>query len=153
MLPTFGEYISVEFIYWYWIYPANYWGICVSWRVCAPGPNCPGPNCPPWKKWTVGPRTVWPGSNVKILLTYVLKILAARRAHRNTPTDIYYPNVGSIYPMQIYILPNVHSWAHRNPLTDTFPPIVGMIYPIPIYKYNWHVFLKSEYKYKWAQGL
>ena len=24
-----------------------------------------------------------------------------------------------------------------------------MIYPIPIYKYNWHVFLKSEYKYKY----
>ena len=22
-LPTLGEYISVEFIYWYWIYPAN----------------------------------------------------------------------------------------------------------------------------------
>ena len=34
----------------------------------------------------------------------------------------------------------------QNPLTD---PIVGMIYPIPIYKYNWHVFLKSEYKYKY----
>ena len=23
-LQTFGEYMSVEFIYWYWIYPANY---------------------------------------------------------------------------------------------------------------------------------
>ena len=30
----------------------------------APGPNCPGPNCPPWKKWTVGPRTVRPWNNV-----------------------------------------------------------------------------------------
>ena len=48
-------------------------------------------------------------------------------------TDVYSPNVGSIYPMQIYILPNVHSWAHRNPLIDTFPSIVGMIYTIPIY--------------------
>ena len=46
-LPTFGEYMSVEFIYWYWIYPANYWRIYVSWRVSAPGPNCPGPNCSP----------------------------------------------------------------------------------------------------------
>ena len=44
-LPTFGVYMSVEFIYWYWIYPANYWRIYVSWRVSAPGPNCPGPNC------------------------------------------------------------------------------------------------------------
>ena len=34
--PTFGEYMSVEFIYWYWIYPANYWRIYVSWRVYAP---------------------------------------------------------------------------------------------------------------------
>ena len=52
------------------------------------------------------------------------------------------------------MLQNVHctfhdSRAHINPPSDTFPPIVGMIYPIPIYKYNWHIFLKSEYKYKY----
>ena len=36
MLPTFGKYLPVEFIYWYWIYPANNWGIYVSWRfLCA----------------------------------------------------------------------------------------------------------------------
>ena len=38
--------MSVELIFWYWIYPANYKEINVSWRVSAPGPNCPGPNCP-----------------------------------------------------------------------------------------------------------
>ena len=29
-LLTFGEYMSVEFIYWYWIYSANYWRIYAS---------------------------------------------------------------------------------------------------------------------------
>ena len=27
ILPTIGEYMLVEFIYWYWIYSANNWGI------------------------------------------------------------------------------------------------------------------------------
>ena len=30
ILPTIGEYMFVEFIYWYWIYSANNWGIYVS---------------------------------------------------------------------------------------------------------------------------
>ena len=30
ILPTIGEYTFVEFIYWYWIYSANNWGIYVS---------------------------------------------------------------------------------------------------------------------------
>ena len=29
----FGEYVSVEYIYWYWIYHANTWAMNVSWRV------------------------------------------------------------------------------------------------------------------------
>ena len=29
----FGEYVSVEYIYWYWIYHANTWALNVSWRV------------------------------------------------------------------------------------------------------------------------
>ena len=29
----FGEYMSVEYICWYWIYHANTWGMTVSWRV------------------------------------------------------------------------------------------------------------------------
>ena len=29
----FGEYMSVEYIVWYWIYHANTWGMNVSWRV------------------------------------------------------------------------------------------------------------------------
>ena len=32
-LPTIWEHMSVEFIYCYWIYFANNWGICVNWRV------------------------------------------------------------------------------------------------------------------------
>ena len=55
--------MSVEFIYWYWIYPANYWRIYVSWRVSAPGPNCPGPTVHPEKvdSWAPGPNC--PGPN------------------------------------------------------------------------------------------
>ena len=30
---TFLEYASVEYISLYWIYPANTWGMGVSWRV------------------------------------------------------------------------------------------------------------------------
>ena len=30
ILPTIEEYTFVEFIYWYWIYSANNWGIYVS---------------------------------------------------------------------------------------------------------------------------
>ena len=33
ILPTIGEYLSVGFIYWYWIYSANNWGIYAIWRV------------------------------------------------------------------------------------------------------------------------
>ena len=29
----FGEYMSVEYICWYWIYHASTWGMTVSWRV------------------------------------------------------------------------------------------------------------------------
>ena len=32
VLPTIGGYMSVEFIYWYWIYSANNWRIYVNWR-------------------------------------------------------------------------------------------------------------------------
>ena len=31
----------------------------------------------------------------------------ARRAHRNPPSDIYSPNVGKKYPIQIYILKKI----------------------------------------------
>ena len=33
ILPTIGEYMLVECIYWYWIYSANNWEIYVNWRV------------------------------------------------------------------------------------------------------------------------
>ena len=29
----FEQYLLVEYIYWYWIYHANPWGMSVSWRV------------------------------------------------------------------------------------------------------------------------
>ena len=29
----FEQYLLVEYIYWYWIYHANTWGMSVSWRV------------------------------------------------------------------------------------------------------------------------
>ena len=50
-MPTFEEYMSVEFIYWYWIYPANYCRIYVSWRA-----QLSGAQLSTMKKWTVGPR-------------------------------------------------------------------------------------------------
>ena len=37
----FGEYVSVEYIYWYWIYHANTWAMNVSWRVSV-WPSGPG---------------------------------------------------------------------------------------------------------------
>ena len=33
ILPTIGEYMLAEFIYCYWIYSANNWGIYVNWKV------------------------------------------------------------------------------------------------------------------------
>ena len=63
--------MSVEFIYWYWIYPANYWRIYVS----------PRTQLSTFSGWTIGPRTVGPWG-------------------RNPPTDnIYSPIVGRIYPI------------------------------------------------------
>ena len=38
----------------------------------------------------------------------------ARRAHRNPPSDIYSPNVGNKYPIQIYIFKNVHFQTLRG---------------------------------------
>ena len=55
--------MSVELIFWYWISPANYWGIYVSWKGSAPGPNCPGPNCPLLKNGQLGPGQLGPGPN------------------------------------------------------------------------------------------
>ena len=52
-------------------------------------------------------------TNIYFVTIYIFQP-CARKAHRNPPTDVYFPNVGSIYPMQIYILPNVHFWAHRT---------------------------------------
>ena len=63
----------------------------------------------------------------------------------NPPTVIYPPNVGRMYPIQIYL-----SYWHMFPnpalegRTDTLqlsciPPIVGRIYPIQIYLFNWHI--------------
>ena len=54
------------------------------------------------------------------------------RAHRHPPTDTYSPIVGSVNPIQMYILENAHSPTH--PPTDAYFPIVGKIYPIPLYK-------------------
>ena len=74
-------------------------------------------------------------SNTNII--YIMKctfLNLASEGRTETLQLTYIPqSIGSIYPMQIYISPNVHSWAHRNPLIDTFPSIVGMIYTIPIY--------------------
>ena len=46
-------------------------------------------------------------------------------------TDIYSPNVGSIYPIQMYIPQPCARRAHSNPPTYIHPPSVGMIYPTP----------------------
>ena len=98
--PTFGEYMSVEFIYWYWIYPANYRGIVGGFLPqgqtvrgpivhpkkngqLGPGAQQSGAQLSAPKKWTIGPRTVGPWA-------------------RNPPTDIYPPIVGRIYPIPVY---------------------------------------------------
>ena len=93
----------------------------------APGPNCPGPNWPPWKSGLLGPGQLghvamykinwhlfpkcWQHiSNTNIYITKcTFPYPAPQRAHRKPPTDIYPPNVGRIYPIQIYILQHVHS--------------------------------------------
>ena len=68
----------------------------------------------------------------------------ARRAHRIPPTDIYSPNVGSIYPRKY-----VHS-SNRNPKNYIFSPNVGSIYPIKTFirqvlasyiQYFWQFFI------------
>ena len=63
--------------------------------------------------------------------------------------------VGSIYPIQIYILktlipqPCVRR-VHRNPPTYIHPPIVGMIYPIPTYIFNSHIL---QYNYTFSKNV
>ena len=100
--PTFGEYMSVEFIYWYWIYPANYRGIYVSWRVSAPGPNSPGPNFPPWKSGQLGPGAQLSGAQLSTFSGWTIGPRTVGPWGRNPPTDIYPPIVGRIYPIPVY---------------------------------------------------
>ena len=71
------------------------------------------------KKWTVGPRTVGPrGPTVRGPIDHPEKVdcwapdsWAMWQCIKST--DICSPNVGSIYPIQIYTLQNVHSLTLR----------------------------------------
>ena len=73
--------------------------------------------------WSSDSCPLWQKISDSCLLTHINQP-CAQRAHRNPSTDVYSPNVGSIYPIQIYTLQTVHSWAHRNPPTDTFPQLL-----------------------------
>ena len=57
-MPTFGKYMSVEFIYRYWIYPANYWRIYVSLEGFFRWAQLSRAQLSAPKNWTVRPRTV-----------------------------------------------------------------------------------------------
>ena len=70
------------------------------------------------------------GRTETLQLTYIPQMLAAYIQYKYIHYKMYIP--GRIETLQL-----------------THSPIVGMIYPTPIYKYNWHVFRKSEYKYKY----
>ena len=150
ILPTIGEYMLAEFIYCYWIYSANNWGIYVNWRVSV-RPSGAGLQNVLFSRnihilENAHSATLCPkGAQTPILLTapngwqnisntriYPIPIYI-------NSTDIYSPIVGSIYPIQIYkskcIFPNPASRrAHRHPPTDIYHPIVGSIYPIQKYK-------------------
>ena len=52
-LPTIGEYVSAKYIYLYWIYSANNWGIYDSWRV------------------SVRPSGRWVGEHVSVEYIYI----------------------------------------------------------------------------------
>ena len=60
--------------------------------------------------WHISPKCWQHISNTNIYITKcTFPYPAPQRAHRKPPTDIYPPNVGRIYPIQIYILQHVHS--------------------------------------------
>ena len=60
--------------------------------------------------WHLFPKCWQHISNTNIYITKcTFPYPAPQRAHRKPPTDIYPPNVGRIYPIQIYILQHVHS--------------------------------------------
>ena len=103
-LPTFGEYMLVGgFLC---ALRAQGWGIClvrnVHFLICilVLDTNCqqvPPGQVPLWTSSprTTSPRTSSPGRHIPQP--------CARRAHRNPPTNIHSPNVGSLYPIQVYI--------------------------------------------------
>ena len=77
--------MSVEFLYWYWIYFANNLGIYINWRVSVLGDS--------------------PIGNVHFLEYFIrifLKNTHSPTLHRHPPIDIYPPIVVRIYPIAIY---------------------------------------------------
>ena len=92
------------------------------------GPNCPGPNCPLFQGGQLGPGQSGPGAQLSgaQLSTFSRRTVGPRTVgpldswapdnwapgkyinladicSRNVPpSDIYSPNIGNIYPMQIY---------------------------------------------------
>ena len=102
-LPTFGEYMLV----WGFLCAlrAQGWVIClvrnVHFLLCIPDnfppDNFPYGQLPPGQVPLVGKRLK------RTFLTRHIPQPCARRAHRNPPTNIHSPNVGSLYPIQVYI--------------------------------------------------
>ena len=74
-------------------------GTCPSGGGCCPGGSCPlnypriGPH----------PRNLSGGELSGLELEMYIPQPCAQRAHRNPPTDIYSRNVGSLYPIPIYL--------------------------------------------------
>ena len=65
-------------------------------RGTCPGGSCPKGNLSAVKLSGIHKRKC-------TFLTRHITQPCARRAHRNPPTNIYSPNVGSLYPIQVYI--------------------------------------------------
>ena len=72
--------------------------------------KCTFPSAQKPSNWHLFPKCWQHISNTNIYITKcTFPYPAPQRAHRKPPTDIYPPNVGRIYPIQIYILQHVHS--------------------------------------------
>ena len=89
------------------------------------------------------------GRTETLQLTLIPQVLAWYIQYQHIySTDIYSPNVGRIYPIQIYnffiyIPQPCARRALRNPPTYIHPPSFGIINSIPIWKYHWHLFLNQ----------
>ena len=92
--------MSVKFIYWYWIYPANYW------RAQLSGAQLSAP-----KKWQIGPRTVGPRGPV-VRGPTVRPEKVTNWAPDSWAPEIYYSKIikktNTASKIQTEMLPNVN---------------------------------------------